>query len=285
MLASIGDYLQAWEAYELFPILAVVLFVWLVGGGYLFQKILGKRTDRRKYPLKHGILVSLLCGAGGVVSALALYFIVKTIVPVKPGPDAIPINWFGVVLGAIGYFTVSYLIVFSMDKLSAKETLQASFVPIITPVLVGVLVVGPSFYLLSYKRVQAERSRQRLIYDTAVLMNKVYNALEKRKLQTGRSASSLEELVTENYLEPKDIRSPANPKGRGFFFNGDSTTTVSSSRKILLCDYEENFGDKGRTVLYCGGYPEFLSRASFQARLQEAENRKFAQALEAAEKK
>lgn len=280
MLAAAGDYLKVWQL----PLMAVVMMVWLVGGGYLFQKILRKRTELRKYRLGQGVLVSLLSGAGGGMAAIALYFIGKTIIPVEPNPLKAPICWFGVGLGVPGYFLVAYLVVFSMHKLSAGETLKASILPIVGPVVFGALVMGVSFYF-SAKSVQADRKHLIKEGETRNAMKMIHNALERKMLQTGLPAESLEQLVKDGYLEPEVIQSPANPKGRGFFYNGDRPTTDKDSKTILLCDYAENFGDKGRVVLYTSGSMDFLSPVSFESRLKQTENQRFAKALEEAEKK
>jgi hypothetical protein len=285
MLASISDYLQVWEAYELFPTILVCLAAWLLGGGYLFQKILGPRTQRRKYPLSRGVLISLLSGMGGGISFIALYFIANAIAPNESDPYSLPINWFGVIVGAIGYFISAGLVVISMHKIPIVEIIKGSVLPLLLPVLIGILILGSSFYLFSYTRVQVVRKQNLQKYDTYLAMDKIYKALNSKKFQTGRVATSLEELVTENYLQPEDLRSPANPKGRGFFYNGNSTTTDSSSRELLLCDYKENFKGQGRIVLYCNGFPEFLTEIGFQTCLEKPENRSFAAALEMAERK
>ncbi|MBN1942095.1 MAG: hypothetical protein JW849_02260 [Phycisphaerae bacterium] len=284
MLAALGDYLKAWGP-VLFLTLLIALLLWLVGGGYLFQRILGKRTERRRYSLGQGVLVSLLSGAGGGFAAFALYFIGRTIFPVEPDPMKLPICWIGVGLGIAGYLISAYLIVLAMHKLSVGETLKASFVPIVGPLLIGGVITGASFYFFSFKSVLAERRFFRHQSLTIIAVDKIYKSLERRVLQTGKATDSLETLVKENYLTPEDIQSPINSKGRGFFYTGERTSKNPNSQKILLCDYAENFGEKGRVVLYAGGNIEFLTPQAFQSRLDQVENRRFAKALEEAEKK
>lgn len=280
MLASAMEYIRPeWEG----VILVISFFVWLLGGGYLFQKILGKKTGDRRYSFGRGVMVSLLSGAAGGLAVLMLYYIGNAIAPPEPGPEKIPISWLGLILAAIGYFPVAYIVVFSMHKLSAKKTLAGSFLAIALPVLFAGVALGISFPF-SAKSLQDKRKLWTLQAITMNRMSNIHKTLERNILQTGKVPLSLQELVSQGVLEPEDITSPANPKGRGFFFKSSQPVTDQASREFMICDYKENFGDKGRTVLYRGGYVEFLTEASFQARLRQPENQDFAKALEAAEK-
>ncbi len=64
------DYLDPWHL----PLLVGVLPVlWIVLGGYLFQKGLIKHTIKRRIPLSDGIIASLLSGgAGGAVAIIPI---------------------------------------------------------------------------------------------------------------------------------------------------------------------------------------------------------------------
>ena len=280
MLAAAGEYFQPWQL----PLFAVFLFAWLVGGGYLVQVIIGPRTEQRKYTLGRGILVSFLSGAGGGFAALALYKIGSAIFPIEPDPLKLPICWPGFIAGIIGFLVVAFLIVFAMHKMPLGKTISASIIPIGAPLLLGAVLAGVSIHF-SAKIVQAERRHMMRVNETIMVLSKLYKALEDTTLRTGRPPATLEELVEKSPLEDEDIQSPVNPKGRGFFFNGGRTTTDRDSRRILLCDYVENFPGKGRAVLYEGGSIEFLPTDSFQTRLNQTENRAFAKALQEAEGK
>lgn len=281
MLASALEYIRPqWEG----PIIIVCILVWLLVGGYLFEKILGKRTDRRKYSFGRGVLVSFLSGAGGGMSALMLYFIGSTIFPVALISETFPVNWLGMILGIPGFFCIAYLIVFSMHNLSAKETLTTSILPIVLPFLFALVAMSISLPF-SAKSLQEKRELYRLKMLTKYKMNHIHNLLVDNVLKTGKVPFSLDELVAQKILDPEFLKSPANPNGRGFFYHRGKAISDLTSREIFICDYAENFGDKGRTVLYRGGYVEFLPKASFRARLKQPENRRFAEALEEAEKK
>jgi hypothetical protein len=171
-----------------------------------------------------------------------------------------------------------------MHHLSAKKIFTTSILPIVLPILFAGVALGISFPF-SVKSLQAKRKLLTLQAITINRMLSIHKSLENKMLQTGRVPQTLEELVSEKALQPDVIQSPANPKGRGFFYNGGKPIADLYSREILLCDYAENFGEEGRTILYRGGYAEFLPPASFQARLRQAENLEFAKALESAEKR
>ena len=280
MLASAIEYIRPeWEG----VILIISFFVWVLGGGYLFQKTLSKATNNRKYSFGRGVLVSFLSGAAGGISSILLYYIGLSISPPEPNPEAIPISWLGLILAVIGYFPVTYLVVLSMYKLSAKQTLTASVLPILLPVLFAGVALGISFPF-SAKSLQAKRKLWTLQAMTMNKLSYIHKTMDRNILQTGKIPLSLQELVSQGVLEPDSVVSPANPKGRGFFYNGGKPISDLASREIFICDYKDNFGDKGRTVLYRGGYVEFLTETSFQARLRQSENKDFAKALDAAEK-
>lgn len=280
MLAAAGDYFQPWQL----PLILLVIVAWLVGGGFLFQKILGRRVDRRRYSLGRGMLVSLLSGGGGGFAALALYFIGKTILPVEPDPLRPPISWLGVWLGIPGYFVVAYLIVYAMHKLTAADTFKAALVPVVSPFLFGGVVMGTSFYFTAQNVREERKHLQRVGLELQAAM-RIYNALERKMLQTGKPAESLEELVQGNYLTAEELKSPVHPEGRGFFYTGARPVKDRESRTVILCSYVENFGDRGRAIIYAGGAYEFLAPEAVQARLDQPENRRFGKALQAAEKK
>lgn len=280
MLAAASDYFQIWHI----PLIVVFLFGWIVGGGYLVQVVVGKKTERRKYTLGQGILVSFLSGAGGGFAAMALYMIGKTIFPPEPDPMKLPICWPGLVAGVIGYLVVSFLVLFSMHKLSVSETLSASIIPLGAPLALGILIAWVAF-IFTNPIVIAKREHVENIKKTARVLGTIYKTLEQTTLRTGRAPETLEELVEKSVLEKKSIQSPVNPQGRGFFFNGGRTTNDPDSRRILICDYVENFGNKGRTVLYANRDIKFLTPEAFLTLLSQTENQKFSKALQAAESK
>lgn len=281
MLASAMDYIRPeWEG----VIITISFFVWLLGGGYLFQKILGKKLEIRKYSFGKGVMVSFLSGAGGGMAFILLYYIGLSISPPEPNPEAIPISWLGLIMAVIGYFPVAYLVVLSMHKAPAKKILTGSILPIVIPILFGAVALGVSLPFSA----KSLREKRLVLTLQAITINKlkhIYDTMNRHVLQTGKVPNSLQELVDQGVLEPDAIVSPADPKGRGFFYNGDKPMTDLSSRELFICDFPENFKGEGRVVLYRGGYMEYLPEASFQARLKQKENQSFARSLETAEKK
>jgi hypothetical protein len=277
MLAAVGEYFQIWQV----PIILLLVFGWIFGGGYLFQVMLVRKTGNRRIKLGHGILVSLLSGMAGVIASFALISLGRALFPIKPGDFPIPVV--GIVFSIIGFLVVAYLVVFAMHQLSATRTI-AVCLPSIAGIFLLAAILLPITGYFTYQKVRDTRRQKAKIEATSEHFQMIYKAL----MQHGPSKPpvSLTDLVQEKLLPKGALISPANPSGRGFFYYPSRLAIQrDEDKKLLACDYRENFGGQGRTVLYTDGDKQFLEPSAFQAALGDSWNADFAKALQEAESK
>lgn len=278
MLANVSDYLAVWQL----PVMAIVLFGWLVGGGYLFQLTLSKATENRRFKFAKGVQVSLLAGMAGGLSAFIMYLVGNNLI--HSGGGGIPISIPGVILAVIALLGMSVLTVWAMFPLSLSQTARAAILPIggvfLLIVLAGVGVGIPTYYTRQANIQQAQN-----INATIEQFDRIYRAM----IRKGRDQppASLKELVDLEYIEPETLISPTNPQGPGFFYHQPEVIEPPSadSQKVLMCDYRQNFSGMGRTVLYHNSVIHFLPETTFQGLMMEPVNREFAKALQQAESK
>jgi hypothetical protein len=276
VLANVSDYLAIWQL----PVMAIVLFGWLVGGGYLFQRTLSKATDNRRFKFAKGVQVSLLAGLAGVFSAFIMYLVGNNLI--LPGEADMPVSIPGVILAVIALLVMSVLTVWAMFPLSFGQTARACALPI-GSVFLLILVAGTGVGIPTYYTREANIRQADNINATIGQVNRIYLAM----IRNGRDQppASLQELVKLEYIEPETLISPANPDGPGFFYHQPDVIEPPSpdSQKVLMCDFRDNFNGKGRTVLYHNSVIHFLPETSFQSLMMDPVNREFAKALQKAE--
>ena len=129
------------------------------------------------------------------------------------------------------------------------------------------------------QNVQEDRRQLGLVNQTRTRLVSFYRVI--RNYYSSGLPQRLQELVDKNYLSAEDLRSPANPAGQGFFYHKPARLTSRAERKhqMMICDFRDNFGDEGRTVLFSNGDTQFLSPSAFRGVLHKEENREFAEAL------
>lgn len=274
MLAAIGDYLAIWQL----PLMAILLFGWLLGGGYLFQRTLSKATQNKRFSFAKGVQVSLLAGLAGVITAGLLYLVGSVLI--HGGTPELPISIPGVILALLGLLGMSLLVVWAMFPLELPQIARACVLPVgAIFALFVVILVGAG--IPTYYTRQSNIQRIELQHTTIERFQKIYNALLKKGRE--QPPETLQRLVELQLIEPEDIQSPASTKG--FFYHPPEVinTQNQEERKVILCDFRSTFPGKGRTVLYENGLIEFLPEPSFQNLMLDPVNEDFDAALRKAE--
>ena len=274
VLADASDYFHRWQI----PLVLILLFGWIVGGGYLFQRGFAPHVkNRRQDQLARGMLVSFLSGSIGLIIAWVFYKAGSLLVTERLG---IPVSLTGTAMAAIGFLGISYLVVYAMHKLTVKQTLRLWILPIGGTCILGLAVLSacaiPAYYI-----------RRDDIKRRVAIRGGLDNLIRIHRAIFARSASqppkTLEEMVDGKLLLKKDLKNPADPSHEiGFFY---MPRRLRSSRdegveELMVVSYPAP--DVGRLVLYTYGEANYLGEESFRSLLERPENKKFAEALQKA---
>jgi hypothetical protein len=275
MLAAAADYFQVWQL----PVILVLIVGWLVGGGYLFLLGLRNVTESKRVKFGRGILLSFLSGLIGAMAGVALLWLGQVLLPPT---GKFPISKWGVGMASLGYLFMGYFIVFAMNKLSAKETLRLSAPPLLATLIGGGIILGTCAWF-AHKSVIIDRRYEGYKGETMIRLDRIYRTIERRG--PSKPPENLQVLVEEKLVQEDAIKSPAKPKGPGFFYVPSplDLRRTEENKKILACDYRANFGDRGRTVLFTDGSLRFYQPSGFARLLRDPDNQAFAEALKQAE--
>lgn len=273
MLANQGSLFQIWQI----PFILVFIAAWIFGGGFLFRKTFSRFPENKRMTLARGILVSLLSGMLGSITAAIVF---KTSWKVLDMPIV------SLIIAVPFFVIMAYLVVFSMFKHSAWQTLRASLLPL-GAILVLAGVIGSACGIPAIATRRAFIKEQGLQIQTAQNLHKIFGIISSRP---EKLPESLEELLKIKDMNPDWLKSPANPSRKiGFFYlKPDRISFSKNNQKILACDFGDNFAnfpEQGRVVLYTHGNPRFLPSSSFASLLKNPENKEFAEALKKSESK
>ncbi len=239
------DYLDPWHL----PLLVGVLPVlWIVLGGYLFQKGLIKHTIKRRIPLSDGIIASLLSGGAG--GAVAIIPILVVMMKMKSIPALIVASLLaGVLFFAVGVMTFACL----HQKLDLRKVIRITTIPLaailLSGILVGTLCAVPSHF-----------KRKRQIANKALIQaagKKMSILCDKLTININNMPTSLEAMVRQGRVKPEDLTSPLlKGKPIGFLY---AQPVVPPNRKqqhkqiILIAPPCKTLGDKHVLVLTTTG--------------------------------
>jgi len=268
---GLREYLSAWQLL----VMAVFIVGWLTGGGYLLRWSIRRREPQRRVKLGKCVLVSLLAGAAGGISGAVLFALVYIIGRRTDTNLLVP----GVVFGMLSMLTVSFLTVSVMLESSAKSTLAAAG-PSIAAILGWALLLGIPTTIVSRNLTLVRLERE----TCALHLRYIHRGLSLYQTNFGQSPVNLTTLAEKKFVEAESLRCPAAPDRQiGYFYLPAPTSRDLQTKQILACDFRENHGGAGRTVLLVNGQCDWYTEDRFAALLGEAENAAFAKALREAE--
>lgn len=269
MLASVRDYFFVWQL----PVLLGYVVLWLLLGGYLLRKPLREHLDRRKATLGHAVVAMLLSGlaagfAGAVIAVSYVSFVEPKTVAAAVG---------GLVAVAVAGLVVTFLVLYAMFNLSARQTVRVAAPALGALVLVGAAlaaVAGVPAYIARQREVRIGMSQ----HDLAVISVQV--ALYRSRF--GHYPESLTQLLDEEWLTDAQVRNPASDREVAYFYAPPPPDAPDD--RLLACDYVENQRGRGRVVAYVDGRPpQWLTSGQFRQLLAEPVNADFAEGLRSAE--
>ncbi len=263
------------------PAFFVFVAGWLIGGGHLLRKSLLKRANIRRPPKLGSCVMSVfLAGsAGGFAAVIIVYFFYVLAVFTQ-------LKYFfaisGVILSLISMVAVSMLVLWAKYEVSFGETVRLGS-PAIGGVLALALLMAVLVGVPSYLVGKTTKARKGAV--TALL--RIHNVLRLYERAIGRPPKTLSELLEKNYLEARELQSPAFPEREvGFFYKPTSVfieRDITLTRKIIACEFGGGQIGSGRAVLMVNGDCQWYDKNEFQDLLAEEINAEFAAALRAAE--
>jgi hypothetical protein len=239
------DYLELWHLPLLIGVLPVL---WIVLGGYLFQKGLIKHTTKRRIPLSDGIVASLL--SGGCGGAVAIIPILLVLMKIKTITALIVASIFGSVLFfAVGVMTFACL----HQKLDLRKVIRITTIPLAT-ILLSAILLGGLCAGASYSKHEKIIANRALIQAAGDKMDSLRLLLRHND---NNMPSSLEELVRLERAKPEDLTSPLlKGKPIGFLYAQPlipPTIKLKHKQIILIAPPCETLGDKHVLILTTTG--------------------------------
>ena len=180
MLAAIGDYFLPW----MFPLMGVIVFVWLFVGGLLFQKFIKPISDHKNITLKNGIWLAFISGVTGLITTGCVFLMVS-----KLCGSFTSIFIFGAIFSIPTFFLTVLATIYAVKKSTIKMAFNASFIPAVGMLLATSIFILPAGYF-SFNSVQEKRAeknnrimvnrRIRILSDmvAALRFNKIPDTLE-----------------------------------------------------------------------------------------------------------
>ena len=273
MLATLADYIFWWHL----PVVLVIIAAWIFVGGAILRRRMRRRVSRREAAPARCVWVATLAGLGGAVAAAVVLFLVLALV------ERITVATLWLPLGAasLTFLLVSYLVLYAFYDLPARRVaggFAAAFAPAI--VLAAALGVPSAWYAYTVR--QATLSR---IFCLRRL-GEIYEAIRLRSFRSpDRPAARLEDLLSGEGSTPVKITCPAREdRAVGYFFlPAPLKPSDANTQRVLACDFQDNHGGEGRSVLFTTGRAEWYDERAFQDLLKLPENRAFAEALRQAD--
>jgi hypothetical protein len=272
ILAEVGDFLSIWQL----PVILVLAGVWIIWGGYLMRRAVRDHVGRREAELNRCVVIALLAGLGGAVSA----FLVFGIERVWRLGERLEIQalWLVLPAAAVVFCLVSFLTVFASFQLpggSLGKVWLKSFGP---PLLVAAVAAVPTVWV-------ANGAHQNILAKNRSVtgLQLIYKEIAAR-YAPARPPASIEDLTKQNVVPPRAYRHPS--RSIGFFYMPAPMQPISEpTSRLLACDWADNQSGNLRAVLYVNGVVDMAGAGKFQELLARDENKAFAAALKEAEKK
>jgi len=273
------------------PLLAVFLFGWLLGGGYLLHRYLRGALPRRGATMGRCVLASLLAGGAVLIAAGAVFVLFG-----KIGERAeMDLRIVGGALGIIGGVPMWFLVLYVMFPLPIVRIVRVGS-PAAGGVLLLALVVGAGVILparaLNLREVRKLQSINRLqmIHD---LIHRNFDLIEaslEQPLATVRDPLgelARKKLAGKRILSPSQLRSPCDPQREiGYFYRlARSLPRDERTPELQACEFSHAGSDAGRVVLFRNGYCDWVPASEFERLLSLEENKEFAAAFREADKK
>lgn len=272
MLAfALKDYWHIWQL----PLFVLLLVGWIVGGGLLLQRGLIKTTGNSRVKLGKGLTAAFLISLVGGIPAAVVFKAATTYV------DKIPGVLLGGILGAIVFLLFSYLLIYTMYKISAREALRV-WAPAISVMLALGIAIGLGAGIPAYSMHQKVLEIRSAMRESQSDLLEIHEAIRTNRPQN--PPPTLQELVTDGQIDPEFITHSQAGRDVGYFYHPTRLSSRAEEQlQILACDWGSTHPTGDRMVLFVNGRCEQMSVYAFQPLLDEPVNAEFAEALKQAE--
>jgi hypothetical protein len=234
-----------------------------------------KRPEFRRPKIGRCIGINLVAAVAGTMSAGAFFLLVYGI---GMATDT-NLKTYAAIVGMVMALPAMLAGMYAMLELPLAQSLKLSVRPLVLMVVIGV-PLGADALWRTRAQVRHEKRTARCINN----LNALWHALVAYQHSYGDPAPDLQTLVDAGEAEQALLKCPGAPDREiGYFYVQVGVGGPDdSSRKIIVCDFAGNHPGK-RNVLLSNGAAMTDTRADFAARLEHEQNRKFADALKAAE--
>lgn len=253
--------------------LGVFIIGWLLGGGYLLLRSMGKQPLNPAAKLPRCVGAALLAGLAGAFSGGVLYMLLAAI-----GKGlGVNLGALGTIVAVAAMIAVGYLVIYAMFNLPFGNVLRAAGPAIFGTILLAV-VIGAAAAIPARYATQARRRREMAIHR----LQRIHRAILMYEIKTGRSPKTLSALTEEHYIDASALRHPCAPQSAvGYFYlPARSVPYMEQTKAVRVCELVPS-GD-GRLLLFANGRCRWYSSREAQRILDLPENAAFASALAAA---
>ncbi len=267
LLAGIRNYIHFWQL----PLMALLLFGWLWGGGWLLLRSVKKRDYPKRIRLSNCLIISLLAGIGGSLVGVVFFALVNTI------GSGISVNLMpvgGVIAFVVMAFT-AMLVIYAMLDLPFGRACKAAMLP--TAAMMAIfLFISAAAAVPAYFLRQSQLDREQCYIN----LNIIAQALQSHQRAMGLAADNLDLLVERNYITPELLACPraVDPEHSYFYLPTPVDPQDKTSRTIVACDLHPQHNG-GRNVLDRSGYVRWYDDDEFEMLLKLEENQSFAELL------
>jgi len=274
VIGKIAKLLEVWHL----PILLAFVAVWLLGGGYLLYRKLGKEEIGRRLRLGRCVQGAFLAGLAGLFGAVVMAMLAEA-VGRAVGASAYSLLVPTGLAAVAAMVTLALLVLYVMFPLPFRRIAAASWQSLaLVLVLAAVLAVACGVPARRKRTIEFRR------HYCLTRLNFIHRGLLQYQQQFGgRLPPTLDLLVTHKFIPPEDLLCPGAPQRKiGYFYMpvllepGRERTTA-----LRACDYRGNHRGKGRNALYANGDPFWYDEDDFQKILKDPNNVEFAAGLRA----
>jgi len=261
------------------PLMALFLVGWLLGGGYLIQRLFKPHSTRRTSAYGRCVRVSFLSGGAAWLAAGAVYFLIITIAKLYDTTY----NYLGLIPAILIAMVMFYLVLHASFNLPTSVVVTRSGIVVGAILLLG-LAVAAGVFLPAQALLLGQVRRNRSV--TKVF--RIKEAVLEYEKACAKVPSTLGALVDSNMLEPRDLRCPSVPDRKiGYFYLPTPSVGRDEQKdpeKLRLCEFTSEETKAGRIVLFANGEVRRTVPADFERVLGLEYNRLFAEKFRQADK-
>lgn len=261
------------------PQMALFLVGWLLGGGYLIQRLFKPHLTRHTSAYGRCVQASVLSGGAAWVAAGVVYFLVITIADRYDTTY----NYLGLIPAVLTAVVMFYLVLHASFELPMSVIVPRGGIVIGAILLLG-LAVGAGVFLparsLFIRQVRRGQS--------VTIVYRINGGIDAYEKAFAKVPSTLEALVDSNMIQASDLRCPSVP-GReiGYFYLPPRSLERGEQKipeTLRLCEFTNEETKPGRVVLFTSGEVLRTGPADFERLLSLKDNDSFAKKFREADK-